>query len=146
MRLGVNKAGQAHGWFKYSTQSKTRPRYGLSTPYSYPVPTCSFQHGRPAFGPSCTAFVYPECWHFDNDAKSKIDDGLTEHGGLLHVLPLAVHLNFVHLFDGQLGGNILSKFYSFGFVVGPLLHACGWVCWVYGWSTGFQCQPQSPWD
>ena len=29
---------------------------------------------------------------FDNDATSKIDDVLTEHGGLLHVLPLAVHL------------------------------------------------------
>ena len=29
-----------------------------------------------------------------DDAISKIDDVLTEHGGLLHVLPLAVHLNF----------------------------------------------------
>ena len=33
---------------------------------------------------SCTEFVYPECWHFDNDATSEIDDDLTEHGGLLH--------------------------------------------------------------
>ena len=57
---------------------------------------------------------------FDNGATSKIDDVLSEHGGLLHVLPLAVHLNF---FDGQVGGNILSKFYSLGFVVGPLLQA-----------------------
>ena len=56
------------------------------------VPPCSFQYGRPTFGPSCTEFVYPERWHFDNDATSKIDDVLTEHGGLLHVLPLAVHL------------------------------------------------------
>ena len=40
---------------------------------------------KPAFGPSRTEFVYPECWHFDNDATSKIDDVLTEHGGLLHV-------------------------------------------------------------
>ena len=48
--------------------------------------------GRHAFGPSCTEFVHPECWHFDNDATRKIDDVLTEHGGLLHVLPLAVHL------------------------------------------------------
>ena len=39
---------------------------------------------RPAFGPSCTEFVYPECWHFDIDAISKIDDFLTEHGGLLN--------------------------------------------------------------
>ena len=30
----------------------------------------------------------------DNDATSKIDDVLTEHGGLLHVLPLTVHLSF----------------------------------------------------
>ena len=58
---------------------------------------------------------------FDNGATSKIDDVLSEYGGLLHVLPLAVHLNF--FFDGQVGGNILSKFYSLGFVVGPLLHA-----------------------
>ena len=27
-------------------------------------------------------FVYPECWHFYNDA-SKIDDVLTEHGGVV---------------------------------------------------------------
>ena len=57
----------------------TSPRYGLSTP---------------AFGPSCTEFFYPECWHFDNDSTSKIDDVLTEHGGLLYVHPLAVHLRF----------------------------------------------------
>ena len=56
------------------------------------VPPCSFQHGRHAFGLSCTEFVYPECWNFDNDETSKIDDVLTEYGGLLHVLPLAVHL------------------------------------------------------
>ena len=31
---------------------------------------------------------------FDNGATSKIYDVLTEHGGLLQVLPLAVHLNF----------------------------------------------------
>ena len=29
-----------------------------------------------------------ECWHFDNDSTSNIDDIPTEHGGLLHVLPL----------------------------------------------------------
>ena len=28
-----------------------------------------------------TEFVYPECWHFDNDATSNIDDVLIEHGG-----------------------------------------------------------------
>ena len=30
---------------------------------------------------------------FDNGATSKIDDVLSEDVGLLHVLPLAVHLN-----------------------------------------------------
>ena len=63
-----------------SIRSSTRD--GLSTPF------------RSAFSSSCTEFVYPECWHFDNDAKSEIDDVLTEHGGLLHDLPLAVHVNF----------------------------------------------------
>ena len=29
------------------------------------------------------------------DTTSKVDDVLTEHGGLLHVLPLAVHLRFL---------------------------------------------------
>ena len=36
-------------------------------------------------------------WHFDNGASSKIDDVLAEDGGLLHVLPLAVHLNRLKL-------------------------------------------------
>ena len=31
-------------------------------------------------------------WHFDIGASSKIDDVLTEDGGLLNILPLAVHL------------------------------------------------------
>ena len=48
-------------------------------------------------GPSCTEFVYHECWHFDNGATSKLDDVLFEHGGLPHVLPLVVHLKFVWL-------------------------------------------------
>ena len=39
----------------------------------------------------CTEFVYPECWHFDSGASSKIDDVLAEDGGLLHVLPLFEH-------------------------------------------------------
>ena len=64
--------------------------------------------------------MFPECWNFDNDATSKIDDVLTEHGGLLHVLPLAVHLGF---FAGQVGGTILNLSYSLTFDVGPFLHA-----------------------
>ena len=49
---------------------------------------------RPALGPFCTEFVYPGCLHCDNGATSRIDDALYEHGGLLNVLPLAVHLKF----------------------------------------------------
>ena len=33
-------------------------------------------------------------WHYDNGTSSKLDDVLAEEGGLLYVLPLAVHLNF----------------------------------------------------
>ena len=61
------------------------------------VPPCPCLHGRPTVGPSCTEFVYPECWHFDNGAISKFDDVLLEHGGLPHVLSLAVQLKFVWL-------------------------------------------------
>ena len=76
--------------------------YGLSTPYRLTIRNSArlFHHvlfnmgDLHAFGPSCTEFVYPECWHFDNDATNKIDIVLTEHGELLHVLPLAVHLRF----------------------------------------------------
>ena len=41
---------------------------------------------------------------FDNDATSKIDDVLTELGGLLHVLPIAVHPDFFLL--DKLGGPL----------------------------------------
>ena len=34
-------------------------------------------------------------WPFENGASSKINDVLAEDSGLLHVLPLAVHLNAV---------------------------------------------------
>ena len=44
--------------------------------------------------------------------NSQIDDVLTEHGGLLHVLPLAVHLRF-----------FLLAMAIFIFFMGPLLHA-----------------------
>ena len=37
-------------------------------------------------------FVYPGYWHIDNGATSKINNVVTEHGGILHVLPLAVYL------------------------------------------------------
>ena len=35
------------------------------------------------------------CWHFDRFSTTNFDDVLTEHGGLTHVLPLAVHLGFI---------------------------------------------------
>ena len=47
---------------------------------------------RCAFGLSCTEFVYPECWNFDNGTSRKIDDVVAKDGGLLYALPLAVHL------------------------------------------------------
>ena len=47
--------------------------------------------------PSFSEFVYHGCWLFDNGAKSEFDDVLLEQGGLLHVLPLAVHLKFCWL-------------------------------------------------
>ena len=50
----------------------------------------------------------------------KTDDVPAEDGGLLHVLPLPVHLNF---FDGQVGWTILDHSYFLNFFVGPLLHA-----------------------
>ena len=64
--------------------------------------------------------VYCVLIHFNNDASSKIDDVLTEDGGLLHVLPLAVHLNF---FNGQVEWTILDHSFFLNFFVGPLLHA-----------------------
>ena len=39
-------------------------------------------------------FVYPGCLYADNGAIIFIDDGITEHGGLVHVYHLAVHLIF----------------------------------------------------
>ena len=65
--------------------------------------------GKPTVGPSCTEFVFPGCWHFDNDTASKIDDVFTEHGGLLHVLPLAVHLKFFLLDKGWWGGVVAHE-------------------------------------
>ena len=53
-------------------------------------------------------------------ASSKIDDVLAEYGGLLHVLPLTVHLNF---FDRQVGGTILKLSYFMNLFVETLLHA-----------------------
>ena len=48
---------------------------------------------------------------FDNGATSKIDDVLSEHGGLLHVLPLTVHLN-IFLTDMQGGTFCVTRLAS----------------------------------
>ena len=69
---------------------KVKPKVWFKSSFRLTVPPYSFEHGRPAFGPSWTEFLYPECRHFDNDVTSTVNDVLTEHGGLLHVLPLAV--------------------------------------------------------
>ena len=47
--------------------------------------------------------------------KTFCDNVLLEHGGLPHVLPLAVHLE-------QVEGVILSNFYLLSFLVRGLLH------------------------
>ena len=52
--------------------------------------------------------------------KNVFDNVLLEHGGLPHVLPLAVHLIFL---TEQVEGVILSHFYSLSFLVRGLLHA-----------------------
>ena len=52
--------------------------------------------------------------------KSVFDNVLLEHGGLPHVLPLAVHLIFL---PEQVEEVILSHFYSLSFLVRGLLHA-----------------------
>ena len=52
--------------------------------------------------------------------KNVFDNVLLEHGGLPHVLPLAVHLIFL---PEQVEEVILSHFYSLSFVVRGLLHA-----------------------
>ena len=94
--------------------------------------TFFFIHGRPAFWPSRTKFVYPGCWHFGN-ATHKIDDVLTEHSGLLHVLPLDVFLPCWR----TSGGNIL-KLTKLGFSLGGLdnFQLCSYVA-RSSWGTCF---------
>ena len=78
------------------------------------VPPCPYLHGRTAFGPSCTVFG---CWRFDNGATSKFDDVLLVHGGLHHVIPLAVHL---HFFGWTSRGDHPETFLPFEFGCGTL--------------------------
>ena len=64
--------------------------------------------------------MYSGCWHFDKGATSKFDDVLLEHGGIPHVLPLAVHLKFFWL--DKLEGTNLRCSYCLSLFVGILLH------------------------
>ena len=51
---------------------RSSPRDGSSTPYRLTqeqcgtVTPCPCLHWRLIFDPSCTEFVCPDCWHFDN--------------------------------------------------------------------------------
>ena len=53
--------------------------------------------------------LYLAILDFDNGTTSKIDDVLTEHGGLPYVLPLAVHLDLEHLSNTQGYLGLLSE-------------------------------------
>ena len=90
-------------------------------------------HCLSTYGPSCTEFVYPGCWHFDNGATSKFEDVLPR------VLTLPVHLKFVWL-DKQSGPfkEILTPV-PFGFKSYWYFLGCGWAYGVLGlrlWGQG----------
>ena len=79
----------------------------------------------------------------DNGATSKFDDVLFEDGGLLHVLPLAVHLNFFGLTST---GDHSKMFLLFEFVCGTppsCLKVKGWV--VGGGLQHFSVSPSPLW-
>ena len=103
---------------------RSSPRYGLSTPYRLTIRNSARLFHHVLFNMGDLHLVLPalNLSTLNNDATSKIDDVLTEHGGLLHVLPLAVHLRF---FAGQVPPTrtTLNLSYSLRFIVGPLLHA-----------------------
>ena len=84
MIFGVNGGG-------FGTLELNRVKYSLQIDQGIDQDL----HWRPTFSPSCTEFVYPGCWHFDNGATSKFVDDLLEHGGLPHVISLVVHLVFL---------------------------------------------------
>ena len=72
-------------------------------------------------------------WHFDNDAKSKIDDVLTEHGEVLHALSLAVHPEF---FCWTSGGEHSEPFLLFEVYCGTPPSCLKVVGWVGGGGLG----------
>ena len=69
----------------------------------------------------------------DLDHLLSLDNVLLEHGGLPHILPLAVHLDF---FAEQVRGVILSHFYSLSFLIRDLIVSWGWVGWQW-WPMRF---------
>ena len=79
----------------------SNPRCGLSTPYRLTIRNSDRQVHHVLFNMGDLHLILPApnsldagFWHFDNVATINIDDVLTEHGGLLHVLSLTVHLYF----------------------------------------------------
>ena len=86
---------------------QTKPRYVLRTPYSLTIRNSARLFHHVPFNMGDLHLVLPArnlSNLFDKDAISKIDDVLTELSGLLHVLPLAVHPEFVLL--DKLGGPL----------------------------------------
>ena len=77
---------------------RSSTRNGLSTPYRLTIWNSARLFHHVLFNMGDLHLVLPalnlSTLNFDNHAKSKIDDVLTEHSGLLHVLPLAVQLGF----------------------------------------------------
>ena len=85
---------------------------------------------------------------FENGASIKIDDVFAEDGGLLYVLPLAVHLNFC-LWTSRVdhsGPVLFSELFCW------ILPSCFKVIggagglglvggWVGGWPQRFPCHP-----
>ena len=142
---------RSHSWPKAKTQLdrgsiRSSPRYGLSTPFRltkeqcWTVSPCSWLNRRPALGPSCTEF-------------STLDAGILIMVQQVRLIMLSLnmldysmslHLLSTLIFFGRtsIGVTILSKFYSLGFVMGPLMlksYRAGWcevgwcgVCWCCG--------------
>ena len=67
-------------------------------------------------GAACTEFADAGGWHFDNGAISKFDDVLLELGGLPHVLPLAVQLDFTEVLKYR--GDYSKMFLLFEYCCG----------------------------
>ena len=87
--------------------------------------------------------VYHGCWHFDNGATSKFDDVLLDHGGLPHVISLAVHLDFVWWTSR---GEYSKMFLLFEFCCGAppsWFKVVGWV--VVGGLEQFSVSPSPFW-